>query len=156
MQTIESKYDNNVVRVRLRWSLENRPLLQSIAQLLGTARPAVRYATCPSCKTTQVRQLARRDSLDRFILRLWTPGLMLFGGRLYHCGACQVQFYDCRKQAPEPTPRIRAPAPTAKLHTATLTTLEHCRTRPKCDHKTGNVLRCSECWRACSTPEVTG
>jgi len=95
--------DKYVVRVRLHWSLRNRPILQSIAQLLGTARPAVRYATCPSCTTTQVRQLVRRDPLDRFIWLPWTLVLMLFGGRIYHCGACQAQFYDCRKQSPAST-----------------------------------------------------
>jgi hypothetical protein len=54
---------------------------------------------CPLCGTFRLRALAERDHIDR-MLRTVISGLhKMFGGRLYHCRYCRVQFYDRRPLA---------------------------------------------------------
>lgn len=79
-------------------------------QCKGVKRVARRYTyylakevRCPQCGTYRLRQLAERDHIDRMKKGLINLLQRSFGGRLYHCRYCRLQFYDRRPLAAEPT-----------------------------------------------------
>ena len=60
------------------------------------------YPRCPHCGTYRLRRLARRDKIDAMEKGFVNLMQRLWGGNLYHCRFCRVQFYDVRKPvAPE-------------------------------------------------------
>ena len=59
---------------------------------------------CPLCGTYRLRALAERDHIDRMLKNpVSVLQRIFFGGRLYHCRYCRVQFYDRRRLAEETT-----------------------------------------------------
>ena len=87
------------MRVRVRCSLQDRPVLQRVGWLLGSCAPGLRYAACPECGRAAVKKLPKPDRIER-VSRAWWSGLQqFFGGALYYCSVCRLQFYDCRKAA---------------------------------------------------------
>jgi DNA-directed RNA polymerase subunit RPC12/RpoP len=55
-----------------------------------------KYASCPRCGNPVPDRRSRKDKVDSM---LHTPLRMLhwmFGGKLYHCVFCRLQFYDAR------------------------------------------------------------
>jgi hypothetical protein len=55
-----------------------------------------KYASCPRCGNPVPDRRSRKDKVDSM---LHTPLRMLhwmFGGKLYHCIFCRLQFYDAR------------------------------------------------------------
>jgi hypothetical protein len=56
-------------------------------------------ARCPKCGTYRLRALAHRDHIDSMQRGLLNWLSRMFGGRLYHCRYCRLQFYDRRKLA---------------------------------------------------------
>jgi len=85
------------MRVHLHFSLRNSSSLKGVAAILGASTPESPFATCPDCGTTQVRVQARRDKIDRMSRVPWSSIQRFFGGKLYYCRSCRLQFYDCRK-----------------------------------------------------------
>jgi hypothetical protein len=85
------------MRVHLHCSLRNSRSLKGVAAILGASTPGSPFATCPDCGTTQLRVLQRRDRIERISRVPWSTLQRFFGGRLYYCRTCRLQFYDCRK-----------------------------------------------------------
>jgi len=89
------------MRVHLRVKIGAWRLPPGFAVLLGAAAPESPYATCPECARLQVRLLAKPDRIDRVSRVPWSAVQRLLGGKLYRCSRCRLQFYDCRKPAPQ-------------------------------------------------------
>lgn len=56
-----------------------------------------KYVSCPRCGNPAPDRRSRRDKVDAM---LHTPLRMLhklFGGKIYHCVFCRLQFYDVRE-----------------------------------------------------------
>jgi len=55
---------------------------------------------CPRCGTSKLSKLKERDQIDGMEIGLWNLAARLWGGQLYHCGLCRLQFYDRRPLPP--------------------------------------------------------
>jgi DNA-directed RNA polymerase subunit RPC12/RpoP len=51
---------------------------------------------CPSCGTLRITKLKERDKIDPMNTGLLNFLERIFGGNLYHCCFCRLQFYDRR------------------------------------------------------------
>jgi hypothetical protein len=54
------------------------------------------HARCPSCGTGRLTRLAGRDPVDRLFRNPFSLIQAAFGGKLFHCNYCRLQFYDVR------------------------------------------------------------
>ena len=54
---------------------------------------------CPRCGTYRVTKLRERDKIDRMSDGFLNLLERMWGGRLYHCCFCRVQFFDRRPLA---------------------------------------------------------
>jgi hypothetical protein len=68
------------------------------------------FCRCPRCGTFRVSKLKKRDQIDPLDWGFLHTLERLFGGRLFHCRYCRVQFYDRRGLAPESVSRRGAAA----------------------------------------------
>jgi hypothetical protein len=84
------------MRVRLYCSLKNRLWLQKVAVMIGAVFPDSLSPTCPHCGTSQLRELRKLDRIDSVSRLPWSTLQKFFGGKLYRCRTCRLQFYDCR------------------------------------------------------------
>ena len=89
------------VRVHLFCSPGKYRLFRMIAVFLGASTPESRYATCPDCGTTQLKHLSKPDQVERTSRLPFNTIQKFFGGKLYLCRRCRLQFYDCRKRSLE-------------------------------------------------------
>jgi hypothetical protein len=55
-----------------------------------------RFAKCPKCRYQDITPLRRVDKIDKMRGGIFNCIHRLFGGRLYHCWFCRLQFYDFR------------------------------------------------------------
>jgi hypothetical protein len=60
------------------------------------------FASCPKCGNTAPDKRGKRDKVDPMATGPIRFLHWLFGGRLYHCVFCRLQFYDIRKLMPVP------------------------------------------------------
>jgi hypothetical protein len=58
------------------------------------------FCRCPMCGSFKAVRLKRRDRVDAMNTGFLHLLERLFGGKLYHCRFCRVQFYDRREPAP--------------------------------------------------------
>jgi len=86
------------MRVYVHCNLGGNRFFRGLATILGAATPESRYATCPDCGGTHLKQLHKPDRIDRLSRLPWNRIQRLLGGRLYLCRPCRLQFYDCRKR----------------------------------------------------------
>jgi hypothetical protein len=75
-------------------------LMPHLGMILGSTAPQCPYVTCLQCGDTSVKRLKRRDRVDKVSHLPWSTLQKYFGGKLFHCSRCRIQFYDCRKQLP--------------------------------------------------------
>ncbi|HEY1218867.1 MAG TPA: hypothetical protein VGF03_08005 [Bryobacteraceae bacterium] len=71
------------------------------------------HARCPQCATYRLTRLGEPDAVDTMQGGLWNLLERWFGGNLYHCRFCRVQFYDRRpllSQSSVPPPEPEAVA----------------------------------------------
>jgi transcription elongation factor Elf1 len=61
-----------------------------------------KYVRCPLCGTYRLSRLTSPDRIDKFYRTPLNRLKGLFGGALYHCRFCRVQFYDRRARREEP------------------------------------------------------
>jgi uncharacterized protein with PIN domain len=54
------------------------------------------YARCPQCGTHRLSKLRERDKIDKMNTGLLNLAERIWGGNLYHCRYCRLQFYDRR------------------------------------------------------------
>ncbi len=57
---------------------------------------------CPRCGTYRLSKLKERDKIDKMAGGIVNLIERLFGGKLYHCCFCRLQFYDRRQLAQRP------------------------------------------------------
>jgi hypothetical protein len=88
------------LRIYVRDRITYWPMLASVATIFRAVRPEASYATCSSCGRDRVDRLKREDQIEPVSKPLWSTLQRFFGGKLYRCPACRLQFYDCRKQRP--------------------------------------------------------
>jgi DNA-directed RNA polymerase subunit RPC12/RpoP len=55
-----------------------------------------RYAKCPKCSYQDITAMRRVDKIDRMRGGIFNLIHRVFGGQLYHCWFCRLQFYDLR------------------------------------------------------------
>ncbi len=55
-----------------------------------------KYAACPKCGWYDLVIRSKRDQIDKMKQNPLRLLQRLFGGRLYHCRHCRLQFYDLR------------------------------------------------------------
>ncbi|MEI9975191.1 MAG: hypothetical protein WDO73_25925 [Ignavibacteriota bacterium] len=53
-------------------------------------------ARCPKCGTFRIRQLKEPDRIDPMYTGLLNTLERMFGGKLFHCRFCRIQFWDRR------------------------------------------------------------
>jgi hypothetical protein len=58
------------------------------------------HARCPSCGTGKLTRMAGRDRIDRMFHNPFSYLQRAFGGKLFHCSYCRLQFYDLRPLVP--------------------------------------------------------
>ena len=54
------------------------------------------YPRCPRCGTYRITRLATRDRIDPMYGSVVSFAQRIFGGDLYHCRYCRIQFHDMR------------------------------------------------------------
>jgi len=94
IETLHRRWQLISMRVHLRV----RTRLSGLGMALGSAAPESPTAACPECGTTRLKKLTKPDRIDRVSGLPWSKIHRFFGGRLYHCLFCRLQFYDCRRQ----------------------------------------------------------
>lgn len=57
------------------------------------------FCRCPLCGSYRVTGLRKRDHVDAMHGGLFHIFYRLFGGKLFHCRICRVQFFDRRPLA---------------------------------------------------------
>jgi DNA-directed RNA polymerase subunit RPC12/RpoP len=77
---------------------------QSIGGLLLIDRG--KYASCPSCGSYRVSVRQTPDKIDKMYSSPSSIFKRIFGGTLYRCRYCRIQFYDLRplRNQPEENP----------------------------------------------------
>ena len=71
------------------------------------------YPRCPRCGTFRLRRMVTRDRIDPVYRSFFSFAQGVFGGALYHCRYCRVQFYDMRGTlSPEAKERVASGAVT--------------------------------------------
>ncbi len=94
------------MRIFLRIRVKRAPRIEAVGRLLGAATPEPLCVTCPDCGTRYVKRLIKLDRIDRVSRAPWSSLQRYVGGKLYRCGRCRLQFYDCRKLAPDNVIRL--------------------------------------------------
>jgi DNA-directed RNA polymerase subunit RPC12/RpoP len=55
-----------------------------------------RFAKCPKCRYQDITPMKRIDKIDKMRGGVFNLIHRMFGGKLYHCWFCRLQFYDFR------------------------------------------------------------
>jgi len=59
------------------------------------------YSRCPRCGSYRLTKLKEPDKIDRMHRGLLNLLEKIYGGCVFHCRYCRIQFYDRRSRAPE-------------------------------------------------------
>ena len=63
---------------------------------LSSRLALARYAKCPKCRYQDITPMKRIDKIDKMRGGIFNMIHRVFGGKLYHCWFCRLQFYDLR------------------------------------------------------------
>ena len=63
---------------------------------LSSRLALARYAKCPKCRYQVITPMKRIDKIDKMRGGIFNMIHRVFGGKLYHCWFCRLQFYDLR------------------------------------------------------------
>ncbi len=69
---------------------------------LSSRLALTRYAKCPKCRYQDITVMKRVDKIDKMRGGFFNLIHRMFGGQLYHCWFCRLQFYDLRPRKRNP------------------------------------------------------